>query len=169
MRLGKFYNLAPFERKVIRLMAQVERVDRKVICSNRRARHDYEILDVFEAGMVLRGSEVKSLRAGGSHLTDAYAEVRRGEVFLVSAHIAEYQQASYQNHVPRRDRKLLLHAREIHRLEAKIKEKGLTLIPLCIYFKGGRAKVELALARGRRSYDKREQIRKRDLSRVRED
>ncbi len=150
-------------------MARKDEKGHKTVCSNRRARHDYEILDVFEAGLVLQGSEVKSLREGGAHLTDAYAEVRNGELFLIGAHIAEYRQASYLNHPPRRVRKMLMHAREIFRLEAKIKEKGLTLIPLSIYFKQGRAKVEIALARGRRAYDKRDQIRKRDQARVVED
>jgi len=139
---------------------------RKVVCQNRKARHDYEVLDRIEAGLVLVGSEVKSLRDGQAALTDAYAEVRDGEVFLVGAHIAPYANASYNNHAPKRDRKLLLHAREIHRLEGRVREKGLTLIPLCLYFRDGKAKVELALARGRKAYDKRERILARDRARV---
>ncbi|MBM4398493.1 MAG: SsrA-binding protein SmpB [Deltaproteobacteria bacterium] len=137
-----------------------------MVCQNRRARHDYEILDTFEAGMALLGSEVKSLRDGGAALVDSYAEVRGGEVFLVGANIAQYAAASYQNHEPRRARKLLLHAREIAKLDAKTREKGLTIVPLAIYFRNGRAKVEIGLARGRRAYDKRERIMKRDLARV---
>jgi SsrA-binding protein len=135
------------------------------VCSNRRARHDYEIVMTLEAGMVLRGSEVKSLRHGTAHLTDSYAEVRGGEVFLVGAHIAELPCASYLNHAPGRDRKLLLHAAEIARLDGKVREKGFTLVPLSVYFRDGRAKVELALARGRKAYDKRDRIMKRDLAR----
>ncbi len=145
-------------------MGRVRRQDasRKVVCANRKARHDYEVLETFEAGLVLRGSEVKSLRAGQAALVDSYAEVREGEVFLVGAHIASYASASYNNHDPRRDRKLLLHAREIRRLKGRVREKGLTLVPLSLYFREGRAKVEIALARGRKAYDKRERIRVRD-------
>jgi SsrA-binding protein len=141
---------------------------RKMVCQNRKARHDYEILDTFEAGMSLVGSEVKSLRDGGAQLVDSYAEVAEGEVYLVGAQIAQYAAASYQNHEPRRRRKLLMHKREITRLATKIREKGLTLVPLSIYFKEGRAKVELALARGRKSYDKRDRILERDRSRAEE-
>jgi SsrA-binding protein len=147
-------------------MAEPKDDGRKVVCQNRRARFDYEIIDRLEAGMVLSGSEVKSLRNGGAQLTDAYAEVREGEVYLVGAQIARYACASYLNHEPRRSRKLLLHAREIHRINQKVREKGLTLVPLSIYFTKGRAKIELALVRGRRSYDKRERIMQRDLSRA---
>ena len=139
---------------------------RKIVCQNRKARHDYDIVDTVEAGLVLLGSEVKSLRAGSAQLVDAFAEVHDGEMFLVSAQIHGYAAASYQDHEPRRRRKLLLHAQEIHRLDVKVKEKGLTLIPLSIYFRKGRAKVELALARGRKEYDKRERIMKRDLERA---
>ena len=146
-------------------MSRQSEEGRKVACSNRKAFHDYEVLDRLEAGLVLLGSEVKSLREGGGSLVDAYAEVRDGEVFLVGAHIAEYRQASYLNHKPRRDRKLLLHAAEISKLGARVREKGQTLIPLQIYFSKSRAKVELALARGRKAYDKRDRIRKRDQQR----
>ena len=139
---------------------------RKVVAENRRARHDYEIIARFEAGMVLLGSEVKSLRNGGAQLVDSYAEVLRGEVFLVGANIMQYSAASYMNHEPRRRRKLLMHAAEIHRLDMKVREKGLTLIPLCVYFREGRAKIEIALAKGRKAYDKRDRILQRDLDRA---
>jgi len=138
---------------------------RKVIASNRRARHEYEILDSFEAGIVLSGPEVKSLRAGKASLGDAYAEVRRGEVYLLNAHIGAYEQAGRANAPPLRERKLLLHRYEIARLAGRVVERGLTLIPLQLYFKDGRAKVELALARGKRQYDKRQAIRKRESDR----
>jgi SsrA-binding protein len=138
---------------------------RKIVTQNRRARHDYEILQKFEAGLVLVGPEVKSLRAGRANLSDAYATIRRGEVFLVNAHISPYEQAGRENPDPRRERKLLLHRLEIARLTGKVAERGLTLVPLSLYFKGGRAKVELALARGRRKGDRREAIRKREQER----
>ena len=140
---------------------------RKRVAENRRARHDYEILERFEAGMALLGSEVKSLRAGGCQLVDSYADVRAGEIFLVGVNIVPYAASSYQNHPPRRDRKLLLHAAEIKRIATKVREKGLTLIPLMVYFnEGGRAKVEIALAKGRKAYDKRDKILQRDLDRA---
>jgi SsrA-binding protein len=138
---------------------------RKVIASNRRARYEYEVLDTFEAGIVLSGPEVKSLRAGKASLGDAYAEVRRGEVYLLNAHIGAYEQAGRANAPPLRERKLLLHRYEIARLAGRVVERGLTLIPLQLYFKDGRAKVELALARGKRQYDKRQAIRKRESDR----
>ena len=138
----------------------------KIACENRRARHDYELFDKFEAGLVLTGSEVKSLRDGGAALVDSYVEIRENEAFLVGANIARYSNASYMNHEPKRDRKLLLHAREIRRLGIKVREKGLTIIPLKIYFKNGFAKVEIALAKGKRTYDKRHAIQKRDMGRA---
>ncbi len=138
---------------------------RKPIASNRRALYDYEILDTFEAGISLLGPEVKSLRAGGANLADAYATVRRGEVFLVNAHISPYTQAGRENPDPRRERKLLLHKREIGRLRGQVAERGRTLVPLSLYFKEGRVKVELALARGKRRYDRRETIRRREQER----
>ena len=134
----------------------------KVIATNRKARHDYHIEDTVEAGLVLTGSEIKSIRAGQVSLRESYATVRNDEMWLVNAHIAPYQQASYTNHEPRRDRKLLLHRREINRLIGKLQEKGLTLIPLRIYLKDSRAKVELGLARGKKLYDKRQTLRERD-------
>jgi SsrA-binding protein len=137
----------------------------KVIASNRKARFEYEIIDTFEAGMVLFGTEVKALRSGKASLGDAFAEIRRGEIFLLNAHIGAYEQAGRANAAPLRVRKLLLHRREIGRLEGRVAERGLTLIPLRLYFKGGRAKVELALARGKRRYDKRQTIRERENQR----
>jgi len=138
---------------------------RKLIASNRRARFDYELLDHFEAGMVLLGPEVKSLRAGHASLSDAYATVRRGELWLVNAHISPYEQAGRENPEPRRERKLLMRKSEIARLSGKIHEKGFTLVPVSLYWKGGRAKCELALARGKRRYDKRQTIRQREEKR----
>ncbi len=146
-------------------MAKSEKSERKIVCSNRRARYEYHIEDTLEAGLVLVGSEVKSLRAGKANLKDAYARVTKSEVFLTKAHIAAYEQANRQNHEPERDRKLLLHRREIDRLRGKVRERGFTLIPLDIYFLNGRAKLTLALARGKRRYDKREAIAKRETER----
>ena len=137
----------------------------QVVCTNRKARHLYEILDTFEAGLVLLGPEVKSLRAGRVNLVDSYVRLRRGQAFLVSAHISPYEQAGSANPAPTRERKLLLHRAEIARLAGKVAERGFTLVPLQIYFKGGRAKVQIALARGKRAYDKRQTIRKREEER----
>jgi SsrA-binding protein len=139
--------------------------ERKVVATNRKARFEYEILETIEAGVALVGPEVKSLRAGNASLADAYAVVRRGEVYLIGAHVSPYPQASRENPDPRRERKLLLHRSEIARLAAKVAERGLTLVPLQLYFRDGRAKVELALARGRRRHDKREAIREREEAR----
>lgn len=144
---------------------------RKVVATNRRARHNYEILDSFEAGLVLRGSEVKSLRAGQAQLKDAYGDIREGELWLENAHIAPYSYATGGGHDPERPRKLLLHRREIDRLIGKINEQGLTLVPLQIYFVRGIAKIEMALAKGKRTYDKRKRIverqQKREMDRAR--
>ncbi len=134
---------------------------RKVVATNRKARHDFDILDTFECGIVLRGSEVKSLRDAQVQLKDAFADIRDGEVWLERVHIAPYGFAAGGGHDPERPRKLLLHRREIERLIGKVNEVGLTLIPLQVYFKDGKAKVELALAKGRRTYDKRQKIRER--------
>ena len=134
----------------------------KVVATNRKARHDYLIEDTFEAGIVLTGSEIKSIRAGQVNLRDGYAALRDGELWLLNAHIAPYHQASYENHEPRRERKLLMHRREINRLTGKLQEKGLTLVPLQLYLKNSRAKVELGLARGKKLYDKRQAMRERD-------
>ncbi len=138
---------------------------RKIIASNRKARYEYEILDTFEAGIALLGPEVKSLRAGKASLGDSYADIRRGQVYLVNAHIGAYEQAGRANAPPLRDRKLLLRRSEISRLEGRVTERGLTLSPLRLYFLNGRAKVELALARGKRRYDKRQSIRQRETER----
>ncbi len=135
------------------------------IAVNRRARHDYSIEETFEAGIALTGSEVKSLRAGKANLKDSYGRVQNREVWLWNAHISPYGPASQFGHEPTRTRKLLLHRHEIARLHGRIKERGLTLIPLRLYFKNGRAKVELALARGKKQYDKRASIRDRELRR----
>jgi SsrA-binding protein len=143
----------------------------RLICQNRKAYHDYEIVETLEAGMVLLGTEVKSLRDGRANLKDSYAKVKKGEVFLYGLHISPYSHASYDNHDPERVRKLLLHAYEIKKLFGKTQEKGFSLIPLKLYFKGGRVKVQLALAQGKRSYDKRQSLKKkeerRELDRVR--
>jgi len=138
----------------------------KTVTENRRARHDYHIEDTIEAGLCLLGSEVKSLRQGAANLQDSYAEIRDGEVFLVNAHIAPYRAAAFfGHHDPRRRRKLLLHRAEIRRLEARVRQRGYTLVPLRIYFRRGLAKVELALARGKRLYDRRREIAERDARR----
>ena len=136
-----------------------------MIAQNRKARHDYSIEDVFEAGLVLTGTEVKSLREGRASLVDGFATIDDGEVFLHGVHIPEYTQGSWTNHEPRRVRKLLLHRAEIGRLIGKTKESGLTLVPLVLYFRGGRVKVEIALARGKHTYDKRQDLAKRDADR----
>lgn len=137
----------------------------KIIAQNRKARYDYHVDSTIEAGMVLMGSEVKSMREGRANLADSYAIIKGGECLLLNAHIAPYQPASYLNHEPMRTRKLLLHAREIAKIEVKLKEKGYTLIPLKLYFKRGRAKAELGLCTGKRKYDKRAAIRKRESDR----
>ena len=146
-------------------MPQGEAPAVKTIATNRRARHDYHIEEVFEAGIALQGSEVKTLRGGKASLQDAYAVVRNDEVFLMGVHIPPYPQASLQNHEPTRSRKLLLHREEIKRLIGKTAEKGLTLVPLRLYFKANKVKVEIALARGKRTYDKRQTIAKREAER----
>jgi SsrA-binding protein len=138
---------------------------RKVIASNRKARHDYTILDTFEAGLALTGTEVKSLRAGRASLVDAFGQESNGEIFLHGMHIPEYAQGTWTNHEPRRTRKLLLNRLEITRLIGKLRESGLTLVPLSLYFSDGWAKVELGLARGKRSYDKRQDLAQRDANR----
>jgi SsrA-binding protein len=137
----------------------------KVISSNRRARRNFTVVETLEAGFALLGSEVKSLREGKLDLKDSYAAVRSGEVFLIGAYIAPYEFAREGGHDPERERKLLLHRREIDRIAGQIAEKGLTLIPLQVYFKDGKAKVELGLAKGKTSYDKRETIKERDHER----
>jgi SsrA-binding protein len=138
---------------------------RKLIASNKKARHDYAILDSIEAGIALTGTEVKSLRAGRASLVDAFAQEREGEIFLYGLHIPEYAQGTWTNHAPRRTRKLLLKKIEIAKLLSKTREGGLTLVPLSMYFSDGWAKVEIALAKGKKSYDKRQDLAKRDADR----
>jgi SsrA-binding protein len=138
---------------------------RKVVASNRKARHDYSILDTFEAGLALTGTEVKSLRAGRASLVDSFAQVKNGEVYVHGVHIPEYAQGTWTNHEPRRVRKLLLKRMEIDRLAGKLKDSGITLVPLSLYFADGWAKIELGLARGKRSYDKRQDLARRDADR----
>jgi SsrA-binding protein len=137
----------------------------KLIAENRRARHEYQLLERYEAGIVLTGTEVKSLRAGRANLQRAFADIRGNELWLVGAHIAEYESGNIQNHDPDRERKLLLHRRQIDSLLGKVRERGLTLVPTRLYFKDGRAKVELALARGKETRDKRRDIAERDVRR----
>jgi SsrA-binding protein len=134
---------------------------RKIVASNRKARHDYTIEDVFEAGIMLSGTEVKALRQGRASLVDGYVAIDRGEAWLENVHIPEYSEGTWNNHAPRRKRKLLLHRSEIDRLADRARDKGQTIIPLSLYFLDGRAKVEIALARGKREYDKRQTMRER--------
>jgi len=148
---------------------RMEKEDKeKNITVNRKARHEYTILQTIEAGIVLVGTEVKALRQGKANLVDGYAKIESGEVWLVNAHISEYTQGNINNHDPRRERKLLLNKSEIRKLIGKTKEKGLTLIPLRLYFKNGKVKVELALAKGKKVYDKRRDIAKKDFQREQE-
>lgn len=137
----------------------------KIIAVNRKARHDFFIEDEYEVGLVLKGTEVKSLRLGKVNLKDSYARIKDGEVFIYQMHIGPYPFAHYENHDPLRTRKLLLHKQEIKRIYAKVNEKGHTLVPLKIYFKDGKVKISLALAKGKRQYDKREAIKRRDEQR----
>lgn len=134
---------------------------RKLVAANRKARHDYTIEDVFEAGVMLTGTEVKALRLGRASLVDGWCEIEAGEAWLHGVHIPEYAQGTWTNHAPRRKRKLLLHRDEIDRLTAKTREKGQTIVPLALYFLDGRAKVEIALARGKKDWDKRQALRER--------
>lgn len=138
---------------------------RKLIAQNRKARHDYSVLDTYEAGVVLTGTEVKSLRAGRASLVDGYALIKDGEVWLQGVHIPEYTEGTWTNHEPRRSRKLLLHKLEISRLIGKTRETGVTLVPLSLYFKDGKAKVEIALAHGKKTYDKRQALAERQAGR----
>ena len=136
----------------------------KLVAQNKKARHDYAIDETFEAGIVLTGTEVKSLRQGRASLVDAYAAVQDGELWMFGAHIPEYTEGTWNNHTPRRARKLLMHKAEILKLTVKLKEGGLALVPLQLYFKDGHAKVELGLGKGRKSYDKRQVLAKRDAA-----
>ena len=137
----------------------------KIVCKNRKARFNFHVEDTYEAGIVLVGSEVKSLRAGRANLSDSYAKFKKGEAFLVEAHISPYDQSNRMNHEPLRERKLLLNKREIKKLVGKITERGYSLIPLKLYFKNGKAKVLLGLGKGKKAYDKRDSIKKKDQRR----
>jgi len=143
----------------------VKEIGRKVIAQNKKARHDYSVEDVFECGIVLTGTEVKSLRMGRASLIDGFAMVDKGELWLSGVHIPEYTQGTWTNHTPRRDRKLLVHAAEIRKLTARMKEGGLTLVPLSLYFKDGKAKIELAVAKGKKVHDKRAALMERQAGR----
>jgi SsrA-binding protein len=145
-----------------------QETEEKNIAVNRKARHEFTIIQTYETGIVLVGTEVKALREGKANLVDSYALLRNSEVWLLSLHISEYKQGNINNHIPTRDRKLLLNKSEIRKLIGKTREKGLTLVPLRLYFKSGRVKVELALAKGKKVYDKREDIAKRDFQRDQE-
>ena len=158
----KSSRLRPSERLI---MAKSPPSGIKIVAENRKARFNYHLEDFFEAGLVLLGTEVKSLRDGRGNLTDAYCDVVEGELWLINAHISPYTHGTHSNHEPRRPRKLLLHKREIKKLIGRIVERGYTLIPTKIYFKRGLAKVEVALAKGKRAPDKRETIRRRTLDR----
>jgi SsrA-binding protein len=146
-------------------MKKREPADIKIVAKNKKALHEYHIEEKVEAGIQLQGSEVKSLRDGRGALSDSYAIIKEGELWLIGAHIAQYPPASLLNHEPKRTRKLLLHRREITKLWTKLRQKGYTLVPLALYFRRGRAKVELGLARGKRKYDKRVAIRERETKR----
>src|SRR5216110_1645947 len=147
------------------MVSQAEGNGDRTISTNRRARHEYEILETVEAGLVLRGTEVKSLRDGGVNFKDSYATIRNGEGWLVGCHINPYSHGTDANHDPDRDRKLLLHRKEIGRLTGKVAERGLTLIPMRLYFTSGRAKLEIGLARGKKLHDKRSALRERETKR----
>src|SRR5919106_5152671 len=138
---------------------------RKLVASNRRARHDYHLEDTYEAGLVLVGTEVKSLRAGRASLVDGFVDIENGEAWLHGVHIPEYTQGTWTNHAARRKRKLLLNRAEIDKIERRVNERGLTIVPLSLYFKDGRAKIEIALAKGKKSYDKRHALAERQANR----
>ncbi len=146
-------------------MSETKSEGERVVATNRKARHEYFLLETFEAGIALKGTEVKSLREGKASLQESYATIKNGEVWLVDMHVSPYEHATIDAHEPTRARKLLLHKKEIRRLLGKLTEKGLTLVPTRVYFKNGIAKVELALARGKRAYDKREAIKRREAQR----
>jgi SsrA-binding protein len=142
-----------------------EKEDVKIICKNKKAHYNFEIEETLEAGIVLVGTEVKSLRNGKANLSDSYGKFKQGELFLVDMHIAAYDHSSRENHDPLRERKLLLHKKQVRKYLCKVTERGYSLVPLKLYFKRGKVKVELALARGKKTYDKREAIKKKDLRR----
>jgi SsrA-binding protein len=143
----------------------VKEQGRQMVAQNRKARHDYHIDDVIEAGLVLTGTEVKSLRAGRASLVDGFVEMADNEAWLLNVHIPEYLQGTWNNHTPRRRRKLLLKRREIDRLASRVAERGLTIVPLALYFKDGKAKVQIGLGRGKKTYDKRQDLARRDADR----
>ena len=143
----------------------VKEIGRKVIAQNKKARHDYSIADVIECGLVLTGTEVKSLRAGRASLIDGFAMVNNGELWLMGVHIPEYTEGTWTNHTPRRDRKLLVHKQELNKLIGKLKDSGTTLVPLQLYFKDGRAKVEIAVAKGKKAHDKRNTLMEQQMTR----
>jgi len=143
----------------------VKEIGRKVIAQNKKARHDYAISDVLECGLVLTGTEVKSLRAGRASLIDGFAMINDGELWLMGVYIPEYTEGTWTNHTPRRDRKLLVHKQELRKLMGKLKDSGTTLVPLQLYFKDGKAKVEIAVAKGKKAHDKREAIKEREADR----
>jgi SsrA-binding protein len=143
----------------------VKEQGRQMVAQNRKARHDYHIDDVIEAGLVLTGTEVKSLRAGRASLVDGFVEMADKEAWLLNVHIPEYLQGTWNNHTPRRRRKLLLKRREIDRLASRVAERGLTIVPLALYFKDGKAKVQIGLGRGKKTYDKRQDLARRDADR----
>ena len=146
-------------------MADVKNESGRLVASNKKARHEYFIEEVYEAGIVLTGTEIQSVRKGKVSLIDSYVEVRQGEAYLINAHISEYDFGNIFNHEPRRPRKLLLHKMQIRKMESKIREKGMTVVPLRMYLTRGLAKLEIGLARGKKLYDKREDIAKRDAAR----
>lgn len=146
-------------------MAKIKTHGQKMVASNRKAFHDYHIMEKYEAGIALTGTEVKSIRQGQINLKDSFVRIRGGEAYLVRAHISPYHRGNRENHEPLRDRKLLLHRREINRLTGKIQERGLTVIPLNVYFITGRAKIEIAVAKGKKLYDKRESKRRKTIDR----
>jgi len=146
-------------------MSNDKSTEEKTVVTNRKALHEYFIIDRFETGIVLKGTEVKSLRLGNANLQDSYASLRKGEIWLFGMHISPFEKGNINNHDPKRDRKLLLHKREIRRLIGRVAEKGLTLVPLRVYFKNNIAKIELGLAKGKKSYDKRETIKRREAER----
>jgi len=146
-------------------MADAKEERTELIADNRKARHDFHILEAFEAGMALRGTEVKAMREGRANLRDSYCRIDRGEAFLLGAHLGQYSHGGSASHEPLRPRKLLLHKTELRKLIGKTTEKGMTIVPLRMYFKSGRAKLEIALAKGKKSYDKRETVKRREAER----
>ncbi len=146
-------------------MLKLSAMDIKIVSTNKKARFEYFILETFEAGLVLKGTEIKSVRSGQISLQEAYVRTNGAEIWLVGAHVAPYEHASAYQHDPKRDRKLLMHKKEIHKLFDEVRIKGMTLVPIRVYLKGGKAKLEIGLAKGKKQYDKRESIKERDVER----